>query len=146
MERVIRAYYDACNAADEPGMRACFEPDAVHYFPAGAPQGTFFGPGAIAAGWRAAVGTLGSQWTIDSLVLDEARGETLIEWTHWKTRHGTHLRGAEVCEFGPSGLIREIRAYYACPAPDAANNYELGDFDYPGRGFPLEAPAVPGQP
>jgi ketosteroid isomerase-like protein len=55
LEATIREYFDACNAADAQAIAACFEPDGVHYFPAGAPQGTFVGAKAIAAGWVTAV-------------------------------------------------------------------------------------------
>ena len=43
LEATIREYFDACNAADAAKIRACFEPEGVHYFPGGAPQGTFVG-------------------------------------------------------------------------------------------------------
>jgi len=144
MEAVVRRYYDACNAADVDAMAGCFTPDAVHYFPAGAPQGTFAGAAAIAAGWAGFVAAAGSQWTIDHLTVDEQRAEVVVEWTHWKTRFGTHLRGAEFCRFAPDGRIAEIRAYYACPAPGQDASYELGDFDYAGRGYPTEPPTEPG--
>jgi ketosteroid isomerase-like protein len=141
MERVIRDYYDACNQADANAILRCFAPDAVHYFPDGAPQGTFVGATAIADGWRGFVQRIGSVWTIDSLVLDEQAGEASIEWTHFKPGAGIRLRGVELCRFGGDGLITEIRAYYACPAAAEPRTHELGDFDYAGRGYPLEAPA-----
>jgi hypothetical protein len=64
LEATIREYFDACNEANADKISACFEPDGVHYFPAGAPQGTFVGAKAIAAGWVTAVRNLGSVWTI----------------------------------------------------------------------------------
>lgn len=140
MERVIREYYDGCNEADVDRILRCFAPDAVHYFPAGAPQGTFLGAKAIAEGWRRFVERIGSLWTIDSLLLDEEKGEASIEWTHFKPGGGVHLRGVEQCRFGGDGLITEIRAYYACPAAEG-RTHELGDFDYAGRGYPLGPPA-----
>ena len=140
MEQLIRNYYDGCNEADAGKMIACFEPEAVHYFPAGSRQEKLAGAEAIAAGWQLAVERLGSQWTIDRLVLDEQAREATIEWTHWRTKAGTRLRGAELCRFSERALIAEIRAYYAAPAPDLDRSYELGDFDYPGRRYPLEPP------
>jgi hypothetical protein len=146
MERIVRKYYDGCNEANAEKMIECFAPDAVHYFPSGAPQGTFFGAIGIATGWQAAVARLDSRWTIDRLLIDERTHEVAIEWTHFKPASGTYLRGAELCRLNDDGLIEEISAFYACPAPDAAGNYELGDFDYPGRGYPLAPPTVERQP
>ena len=142
MAATIKLYYDACNSADAEKMVACFTPDAVHYFPKGAPQGTFVGARAIAAGWRAAVERLDSRWTIDELVIDEIASQAAIEWTHWKPNQRVHLRGTEICKFDPDGRISEIRAYYAAPAKDPPAVHELGDFDYRSRGYPLVAPAV----
>jgi ketosteroid isomerase-like protein len=140
LERVVRTYYDGCNQADVDKMAACFVADAVHYFPAGAPQGTFFGAQGIAEGWRRAVEALGSRWTIDRLATDVERLEVTVEWTHWKTARGSHLRGAEICRFDASGLMTEIRAYYAAPATGHDAVHELGDFDYAGRDYPLAPP------
>lgn len=138
LEATIREYFDGCNEASAAKIIGCMEPDAVHYFPSGAPQGTFRGAVAIAEGWRAAVQNLGSVWTIDRVIVDAPRLEAVIEWTHFKRKQGIHLRGDEWYVFSERGLIREIRAYYAAPA-DGANPrpHELGDFDYAGRGYPL---------
>ncbi len=139
----IRTYFDGCNEANVAKMTGTMEPDAVHYFPAGAPQGTFFGARAIAEGWVRAVAGLGSIWTIDRMIVDVSRLEAVIEWTHFKPKQNIHLRGDEWYVFSPAGLIREIRAYYACPAaPDPARTHELGNFDYSKRGYPLLPPAV----
>ncbi|WP_325950696.1 hypothetical protein [Pseudomonas putida] len=40
-----------------------------------------------------------------------------------------------------SGLIKEIRAYYASPADKEVTINELVDFDYVGRGYHLEPKA-----
>jgi ketosteroid isomerase-like protein len=143
LEDVVRTYYDGCNEADVDKMAACFTPDAAHYFPAGAPQGTFVGARGIGEGWRQAVGTLGSRWTIDRLITDVERREVVVEWTHWKTANETHLRGLEVCAFAEDGLMNEVRAYYAAPAGGHDVTHELGDFDYAGRGYPLDPPSPP---
>jgi ketosteroid isomerase-like protein len=143
LERTIRTYFEGCNEANIAKMTSCMEPDAVHYFPAGAPQGTFVSAQAIAAGWVRAVATLGSIWTIDRMIVDAARLEAVIEWTHFKPRQGIHLRGDEWYLFSAAGRIREIRAYYACPAAtNPVRTHEIGDFDYAGRGYPLAPPAV----
>jgi len=141
MEAVIRRYYDGCNEADEAKMIGCFTPDAVHYFPPGMYEGPFRGAATIAARWRRAVETLGSWWTIDRLVLDEATAEGAIEWSHFKTNAGQVLRGAEWVVFDrASGLMREIRAYYASLQAAGLQRLELGGFDYPARGYPLVSP------
>jgi hypothetical protein len=142
LETTIRAYFDACNAADAAAIASYFEPDGVHYFPAGAPQGTFAGAEAIGAGWVKAVANLGSVWTVDRIVVDAAKLEAVIEWTHFKPKQGVYLRGDEWYLFSPRGLIREIRAYYACPPAGEVRNHELGNFDYRGLGYPLTPPAV----
>ncbi len=143
LEATIRRYFDGCNEADADKITGCMEPDAVHYFPAGAPQGTFVGAQAIATGWQRAVANLGSIWTIDRVLVDAAKLEAVIEWTHFKPKQSLYLRGDEWYLFSPAGLIREIRAYYACPTtPQPARTHELGDFAYAARGYPLEPPPV----
>jgi hypothetical protein len=143
LEATIREYFDGCNEASASKMTDCMEPEATHYFPAGAPQGTFKGAAAIARGWISAVQTLGSIWTVDRVLADSNRLEAVIEWTHFKPKVGTHLRGDEWYIFSKRGLITEIRAYYACPtASDPPRTHEIGDFDYAGLGYPLRPPAV----
>lgn len=143
LERTIRRYFDGCNEADIDKMMGCMEADAVHYFPVGAPQGTFVGARAIAEGWVRAVQSLGSLWTVDHVLADADKLEAVIEWTHFKPKQSTYLRGDEWYRFSQAGLIREIRAYYACPAALPPCSHELGDYDYRGRGYPLSAPAAP---
>jgi ketosteroid isomerase-like protein len=142
LEQTIRRYFDGCNESDSQKMTACMEPEAVHYFPAGAPQGTFKGAEAIAAGWVRAVENLGSIWTIDHVLVDVSRLEAVIEWTHFKPKQNLYLRGDEWYVFSARGRIREIRAYYACPAEAPARTHQLGDFDYERRGYPLTPPSV----
>lgn len=141
MEELIRRYFDACNADDVEGIAACFVPDAVHYFPPGMYDGPFRGAGTIAQRWRAAVETLGSYWTVDRAVCDPTSHQAVIEWTHFKTKQGKVLRGDEWYLFDPgSGLIREIRAYYASPQDPALDRLELGGYDYAANGYALEPP------
>lgn len=143
LEATIREYFDGCNKADFRKISGCFEADAVHYFPAGAPQGTFVGAKAIADGWLAAVRNLGSVWTIDRIIVDAARLEAVIEWTHFKPKQGVHLRGDEWYLFSKRGLISEIRAYYACPpSTTEKRSHEIGDLDYQSRGYPMKPPPV----
>lgn len=142
MEKLIRRYFDGCNEADVEKMVECMEPDAVHYFPPGMYGGPFRGAREIAERWRSAVETLGSYWTVDWVVCDPAANRAAIEWTHFKTKQGVRLRGAETYEFDDeSALITEIRAYYASPQDDGLAALELGGFDYAARGYALEPPA-----
>ena len=91
-------------------------------------------------GVRPCVAELGSHWTIDNLIVDLKSRHAVIEWTHFKTRHGLMLRGDEWYRFGETGRIQEIRAYYACPAADGVAAHGLGGFDYSGRGYPMKVP------
>jgi hypothetical protein len=144
LERAVRVYYAACNAGDVDAIAACFVPESRHYFPAGAPQGTFAGADAIGRGWADVVNRLDSRWTIDHLVIDADAREVAIEWTHWKPGQGGFLRGIEICVFDETGSMTEIRAAYAAPATAAIHEY--GDFPYAERGYALVPPQVPGRP
>jgi hypothetical protein len=141
MKQAITRYFEGCNEANVEKMLEYLSPEAVHYFPAGAPQGPFIGAEAIAAGWKDAVARLGSIWTVDHMIFDESAGEAVIEWTHYKPKVETYLRGDEWYRFNDKGLITEIRAYYACP-PLQGKSHELGGFDYAGRGYPVRAPEI----
>lgn len=141
MEDRIRAYFDACNRASAEDIASHFVPDAVHYFPDGAPGGPFRGATTIARRWVDAVAQLGSAWTVDHVIADPATARAVIEWTHFKTKVGVTLRGDEWYRFDPeSGLIREIRAYYAVPQPSTGELFQLGGFDYVERAYPLKCP------
>lgn len=142
MDTLIRRYFDGCNEADEAKMIACFTPDAVHYFPPGMYEGPFRGASTIARKWCDAVNNLGSYWTVDRLLIEPTSAQAVMEWTHFKTRSGMVLRGIEWYELDQaSGLIREIRAYYASPQAAGHDRLELGGFDYAGRDYPAAPPA-----
>ncbi|WP_286937451.1 nuclear transport factor 2 family protein [Achromobacter sp. UBA4530] len=137
---LIRRYFDACNAGDYDALVDCFTPDAVHYFPAGLPEVPWRSADTIAKKWVWCVETLGSQWTIERIIVSHDSPEAMIEWTHWKNKSGTALRGAEWYNFDPTtGKIAEIRAYYASPADPSVRINELVDFDYAGRRYHLES-------
>lgn len=141
MEHTIRGYFEACNSGDADQVAAFFAPDGVHYFPPGMYEGPFVGPDTIGRKWAEAVDRLGSVWTVDSFVGDPYTGVAVIEWTHFKTKTGTVLRGDEWYRFDrATGLISEIRAYYASPQADHLERLELGGFDYEGRGYPQRSP------
>lgn len=136
-EQLIRNYFELCNLADADGIAACFVADAVHYFPPGMYGGPFRGARTIAERWVWAVETLGSQWTVDEVICDPASDRAVIEWTHHKGKAGVVLRGDEWYRFdADSGLISEIRAYYASPQAEDRNRMELEGFPYAERGYP----------
>jgi hypothetical protein len=141
MDALIRKYFDGCNEADVAKMVSCFTPDAVHYFPPGMYEGPFRGAKVIAEKWRGAVQALGSYWTIDRLLIEPVTFQAVMEWGHFKTKQGTILRGIEWYEFDEaSGLIKEIRAYYASPQAKELERLELGGFDYESRDYPMSPP------
>lgn len=146
METLIRTYFDGCNEADVEKMMSCFTEDAVHYFPRSMYGGAWRGCRLIAERWVEFVATKGSAWTIDRLICEPETHQAVIEWTHYKTAEGTVLRGDEWYTFDPdSGLITEIRAYYASPQDPGLDRLELEDFDYAGRGYHIHCP-VPRPP
>src|SRR2546423_13989832 len=117
-EKLIRRYFAACNAADFKSVRECFMPDAVPYFPPGLADIPWRGSELIAQKFIWCVANLGSQWTIESVLVSSNGRQAAIEWTHWKRKLGAALRGDEWYVFDAgTGLITEIRAYYAAPAP-----------------------------
>jgi hypothetical protein len=136
LSKRIRDYFDACNSGDAERIASHFEADAKHYFPRGVPQGTLVGAAGIGEGWAGFVRDFGSQWSVDHVLVDAAKREAVIEWTHTKTALGVYLRGDEWYRFSERGLITEIRAYYACPVPDGGQSYELGDYAYVELGYP----------
>ncbi|MGH8228909.1 MAG: nuclear transport factor 2 family protein [Steroidobacteraceae bacterium] len=140
MELRVRQYFDDCNSGDVERIAANFEPYGTHYFPPGTYEGPFRGARTIAAKWSAAVKNLGSYWTVDQVICDLRTRRAVIEWTHFKRAQGVVLRGDEWYVFSERGLIEEIRAYYASPQDPTLKVFELGGFDYAGRGYPLVAP------
>lgn len=137
-ETLIRRYFAACNAADHAALVSCFTADAVHYFPPGLPDIPWRGAQTIADKWLWCVANLGSQWTIERVLVSPATHEAVIEWTHWKHKTSTAQRGDEWYVFdAASGLISEIRAYYAAPAVKDLPIGELTGFDYAARGYHL---------
>ena len=143
MEQLIRDYFDACNTGDPDLIAAHFMADAVHYFPPGMYDGPFRGARAIASRWQQSVERLGSVWTVDQVITHPPSARAVIEWTHFKTYQRTVLRGDEWYEFDrATGLIAEIRAYYASPQAANLERLELGGYDYTERGYPTVAPIV----
>jgi hypothetical protein len=108
---------------------ACFTFDAVHYFPPGLPDIPWRGADTISRRWIWCVENLGSQWTIEQFFCSSTTPEAVIEWTHWKRKQNTALRGDEWYAFDETtGRIKEIRAYYASAADPSARICELVEF------------------
>ncbi len=141
MDELIRRYFDACNEANLAKMQECFVPDAVHYFPPGMYNGPFVGAPALAEKFKEMVETIGSYWTVDTLIVEPCGWQAVMEWTHFKTKQATVLRGIEVYEFDRSAKrIKEIRAYYAAPQTPDLSRQELQGFDYVARRYPMAPP------
>ncbi|MFB6102093.1 MAG: nuclear transport factor 2 family protein [Haloplanus sp.] len=141
IETTIREYFEACNAGDVEEIASFFAADAVHYFPPGMYEGPFEGGQTIGERWAKAVDELGSVWTVDRITADPENATAVMEWTHFKTDEERILRGDEWYDFDPeTGLIEEIRAYYAAPEDPDLDRNELGGFDYAARGYPVESP------
>lgn len=140
LESLVRAYFDACNAGDGKTIAACLAPGAVHYFPANERYGPWRGARAIAEGWAATYKQSKARWTIDALMVDCAKAEAVVEWTQFRAKSGKRLRGVDWYVFDPvSGLIAEVRAYYAADEHRGQAAHELGGFDYAKRGYPTAA-------
>ena len=141
IEQIIKTYFEGCNEANFDKMVACFIPSAIHYFPPDMYDGPWRGADTIANHWIATVKKLGSYWTIDNLVIDTHKNEAVIEWTHFKTKLGVTLRGAEWYIFDDdTGLIKELWAYYASPQDKTLKKLEIYGMDYNKRGIAISPP------
>jgi len=141
IEQIIKTYFEGCNEANFDKMVACFNPSAIHYFPPDMYDGPWRGADTIANRWIATVEKLGSYWTIDNLVIDTHKNEAVIEWTHFKTKLGVTLRGAEWYIFDDdTELIKELWAYYASPQDKTLKKLEIYGMDYKKRGIAISPP------
>ena len=140
MESVIRRYFEGCNEGSVDKVASCFLPDAVHYFPPGMYGGAFARrPDDRREMGRCCQPSLVRSGLSSASPSTSTRTPRVAEWTHYKTKQGTVLRGDEWYEFDPStGLISEIRAYYASPQARDLQRLELEGFDYAGRGYSVE--------
>ncbi len=141
LESLLRGYFDACNAGDAKTVAACFAPHAVHYFPANERYGPWRGGKEIAEGWAAIQKNGRAIWTIDAILLHCSKAEAAVEWTQFRLKSGKRLRGVDWYVFDrESGLIAEVRVYYAADEHRGQPVHELGGFDYAARGYPVEPP------
>ncbi len=143
-ERLIRRYFDRCNAGDHRAITECFAPDAVHYFPPGQPAAPWRGGHAIATGWLRIIEDLDARWSMETILCATDGRRAAVEWTIWKPAVEDALRGGEWYEIDvATERIREIRVYYAAPADASREAKELKGFDYRGRGFTVSPPERP---
>jgi methyltransferase len=141
IETRMRQYLEACNRGDADAIASHFVEDAVHYFPPGMEGGPFRGARTIGERWAEFVENIDSIWTEDQLLTDADSARGAVEWTHFAGQEGPVLRGTEWYEFDrETGLIEEIRAYFAAPMDSDLDRNELEGFDYAGRGYALEPP------
>lgn len=137
-EKTVRRYFEGCNEASREKLYSVLADEVVHYFPPGV-GGPYRGKDAVASLWINFVREKGSCWTIDRLVSDGH--EVAVEWSHFKTKIGETIRGAEWYEFDAAGKIVEIRAYYASPRDPSAKVNDLEGFPYAQKGYPSGPPA-----
>ena len=142
MEAVMREYYDGCNEADGGKDNGVFHARCGALFSAGHVRGAV---PRRRKDCRTLVRSRGKRrFLLDTLMpclIDADKAEAVIEWSHFKTGQGTVLRGAEWVVFDrASGLMQEIRAYYASPQAADLKRLELGGFDYVGRGYEMVSP------
>jgi len=141
LESLLRGYFDACNAGDAKTVAACFVKNAVHYFPANERYGPWRGAKQIAEGWAGVCKHSRPVWTVDALMVDPCKAEAVVEWTMFRTKSGKRLRGIDWYVFDrASGLISEVRAYYAADEHRGQAVHELGGFDYAKRGYATQPP------
>ncbi|MFB6310020.1 MAG: nuclear transport factor 2 family protein [Salinirussus sp.] len=141
MEQRLRDYFAACNTGEAEAIATHFTPDAVHYFPPGMEGGPYQGADTIGEHWATLVEKVDSSWSVDRLQTDPDRAAAAMEWTHFAGQDGPVLRGIEWYDFEPeTGLIAEIRAYFAAPMDEDREANELVGFEYADRGYATEPP------
>ncbi|MFF1481123.1 nuclear transport factor 2 family protein [Streptomyces sp. NPDC058301] len=134
MEAAVRLYFEACNKVDRELFAQCLSEHVVHYLAAGM-SGPIEGIDPVVERWGADVRANDSHWAVDAVYADPHRRTAVCEWTAFKPRLGKVLRGAEVYRFDASGLIDEVRIYYASRRDDTVPVNELEGFPYAERGF-----------
>ena len=141
MHQTIECYPAEGNGVDKAKIMTCFTAEAVHYFPPGTKSAPWRGADVIADKWVWCAKNLGSRWTLDRVLSQPETDEAVVEWTHWRTNDNSYLRGDEWYVFERnSGLITEIRAYFAAAWDPSLEKSEIPGFDYAGRDYPLTPP------
>ncbi|UGY94583.1 nuclear transport factor 2 family protein [Streptomyces gobiensis] len=134
MEAAVRLYFQACNKVDRDMFAQCLSEEVVHYLATGM-HGPIHGIDPVVERWGADVQANSSYWTVDAVYADEQTRTAMCEWTGVKPGLGKVLRGAEVYRFDDSGLIDEVRIYYASRRDETIAANELEGFPYAERGF-----------
>ena len=129
----IRRYYAGCNTGDVGQMMSTFDDNIVHYFVDHTPVR---GSGALASYWAKIGPRTRAQWYVDHAIVQG--NEAVIEWSMPWTPPGLEtqevLRGTEWFLFA-NGKIVEVRSYHNNFYLHAADNRQLHDFPYQGRGY-----------
>ena len=142
MRARIESYYADCNRGDAARIARHFTVDAIHYFPESDRYGAFRSALGIGQAWAETVKHTGARWTVDRFIGDPEQAEAVVEWTQFRPKQGKRLRGDEWYRFEPrTGLISEVRAYFAATEHPGKKVHELGEFDYAGRGYAVKPPA-----
>jgi hypothetical protein len=139
MEQAIRNYIQTCNDGDAVAISACFRPDAAHYFTS-SPK--WLGASAIGRNFAAVIAERGITWTVDQVLTDAARRVAAFEWTQFEATPRRILRGVDWIVFDEdTTLFREIRSFLTTKRDPNAAREEFRDFDYAGRGYPIDFPS-----
>ena len=129
----IKRYYDGCNSSDYELMMSTFTQDVVHYF---VDHGAVRGAAGLANYWVKVGPRTAAHWRLDHTLVQEPEAviEWSMRWTPAPTGTPEMLRGSEWYLF-EEGKIAEIRSYHNNYFLHQAENRELWDFDYQGRGY-----------
>jgi len=130
--RIVRRYFDACEAGDADEIRATLAPDVVHYF-LPARSAPIAGAQALTDHWIRFKHASDTHWTLDRIVAagDDVVCEWSVVWTPRGMRARRMMRGCDWYGIR-DGLIAEIRAYFAY---DPAHDTELTGYPYASRGY-----------
>lgn len=131
----VVGYMQACNTGDVPALEAAFTDDVVAYFIDIAPVR---GRTLLAQFWEKVHRLTGARWTCDRVI---AHGDdVVVEWTEMWTPKGASgpvlSRGVDLFELR-DGRIAEIRQYHRPAALPWSQAFEMRDFPYSARGYPV---------
>ena len=132
----IQTYYRGCNEPSYDVLMSTFTPDVVHYF---VDHSAVVGAEVLANYWCKVQPRTAANWALDHALVqeDEAVIEWSMAWTPPATGQPELLRGSEWYLFR-DGLIAEIRSYHCNVYLAAAENRQLHEFDYGGRGYRVD--------
>ena len=139
MERLLRTYVDGCNEANVKKVMSCLTSDAIHYYPPGMYGGPWRSAARIAEGAKHAAASLGSHWVLDQTTVVPDRNRAVAEWTHFKTKEGKVLRGAEYTTSTTRPALSRSYAHTTLP-PQTRNSKGSSWVDSTTRGAGTHRP------